>query len=252
MARESSLQELMVASFNSQLNNLYTSIPCIVVAVDLVKSTVDIQPTINQKLKDGSVMERPVAMGIPISFPVSSTAGFTFPIEVGSTGMAIFSMRDMEGWMAGNGRPSTPLNSGKMDKNDAIFLPGIQPPGITVNNPAKRVLQHSVHDAVIVNNIGTASEVEVRLKANGGIVLNAPLQTVEVNCKNSVVNASESASVTSQQIVLDAADIQVWGNVTHNGNYTATGTMTFNGINFSTHKHTGVQTGAGTSGGPTN
>lgn len=252
MSRQPSLQELMVASFESQVSDLYTSIPCIVLAVDLVKATVDIQPTINQKLPDGSIMERPVAMGVPISFPVSSTAGFTFPVEVGSTGMAIFSMRDMEGWLGGNGRPSTPLTNGKMDKNDAIFLPGIQPPSITVNNPAKRVLTHDVYDAVMVNNIGTSTEVEVRLKPNGSIILNAPMNNVEVNCKNSVINATEGATITGQQFVIDAPDIQMFGNVTHNGNFTGIGTYTFNAIEFNGHKHTGVMSGGSNTGGPTN
>src|ERR1043165_4620453 len=105
------IQSTMMSAFDSQINNLYTSIPCIVVAVrdGLNGQMVDIQPTINQKQQDGTVAERPVVAGVPVSFPVSSTAGFTFPIKVGSTGIAIFSMRNMDGWKAGNGRPSSPM-----------------------------------------------------------------------------------------------------------------------------------------------
>lgn len=253
MAREASLQELMVASFESQMSNIFTSIPCIVVGVDLVKATVDIQPTINQRLPDGTVEQRPTILSVPISFPASSTAAFTFPIEVGTTGMAIFSMRDMEGWLGSNGRPTTPLTDGRMDKNDAIFLPGIQPPSITINNPQKRVLTHDVHDAVLVNNIGTGFEVEVRLKANGNLIMTtSSTGKVEINCKNSVVNASQSADITAPTVTLDATDIAFYGNVTHNGNWSGTGSYTFNGIHFNSHRHTGVQSGSGTSGGPTN
>lgn len=230
MSRTPSLQELMVASFESQMSNIYTTIPCIVLAVDLEKSTADIQPSINQRLPDGTVAERPVIMGVPISFQASNTAAFTFPISVGDTGTAIFSMRDMEGWLTGNGRPTTPLNDGRMDKNDAIFLPGIQPPSMTINNPVTRVLPHNVHDAVIVNNIGTSDEVEVRLKASGDIVINAPTKDVTVNCKTSTVNASQS-------LTLDSPDISLFGNITHNGNWTGVGTYSFNGIIFGTHKH---------------
>jgi hypothetical protein len=245
MAREASLQELLGASFQSQINNVYTSIPCIVVGVNLTTSTVDIQPSINQKLKDGSVLERPVILGVPISFPVSKTAGITFPIEVGDTGMAVFSMRDMGAWKAGNGRPASPLNNAKMDKSDAIFIPGIQPLSVAVNDPAKRVLAHSTTDTVVVNNIGSGNEVEIRLTANGDIEINAPTKDVTVNCQTSNINANESVSV-------DAPDIYFFGNITHQGSYTAVGTMTFNGIDFGTHKHVGVDPGAGTSGGPTN
>lgn len=244
MAREVSLEELLKAAFQSQMNNVYTSIPCVVVGVNLTASTVDIQPSINQKLKDGTVSERPSILGVPISFPVSKTAGFTFPIEIGDTGLAVFSMRDMSAWKASNGRPAAPLTNGKMDKSDAIFIPGIEPPSITVNNPSKRVWSHDVKDAVLVNNIGSANEVEIRLKASGDVVINTA-QNVEINCKNSTVNASESISMTSP-------DIFIYGNITHSGNYTQTGTATFNGIVFDSHKHTGVQPGGGTSGGPTN
>lgn len=244
MAREASLQELLQASFSSQTSNMYTSIPCIVVAVDLEKATVDIQPSINQKMKDGSVMERPVILGVPISFPVSKVAGFTFPVTVGDTGLAVFSMRDMTAWKSGNGRPATPLNNAKMDKSDAIFIPGIQPPSVTVNDPTKRVWTHDVQDAVLVNNIGSGTEVEIRLKASGDVVINTQ-QNVEINCKNATVNCQES-------VTIDAPDIFFYGNITHQGNYNGTGAYTFNGINFNSHKHTGVDTGAGTSGGPTN
>lgn len=243
--REPSLQELLSASFQSHMNNQYTAMPCIVVAVNLENSTVDIQPAINQKLKDGTVAERPPVLGVPISFPVSKTAGITFPVAVGDTGLAVFSMRDMSAWKAGNGRPSAPLNNAKMDKSDAIFIPGIQPSSVAVNNPQARVLAHDVQDTVIVNNIGTSTEVEVRLKASGDVEINAPMSAVKVNCMTSVVTAQESVDVISQTINLDAANINFYGNITHNGNYTATGTMSFNGVTFNTHVH-------GASPGPSN
>lgn len=248
MSREVSLQELMVASFQYQMDELYTSIPCVVVGVHLESQTVDIQPSINQKMVDGTVLERPVIMGVPVEFPISDTAGITFPINVGTTGLATFAMRDMTAWKAGNGRPSSPLNNAKMDKNDAIFTPGIQPPGISVNNPAKRVLPHSVLDTVVVNNIGTADEVEVRLKSSGDIEVNAPTKAVTINCKTSYVNASESAGIASPTVTLDATNLSITGDITHSGGWNGTGNYVFNGITFNSHKHpeTGSITGAPT------
>ena len=121
-------------------------------------------------MQDGTVAERPTIGNVPVSFQVSKKAGFTFPIEVGDTGTAMFSMRNMDGWKAGNGRPSSPMNFAKMDKGDAIFLPGIQPPGVAVNNPAKHVLTHDTRDTVIFANLGGA-ESEVRLKVDGSCLL---------------------------------------------------------------------------------
>lgn len=229
------IQDLIVSAFNSQINNLFTAIPCIVVAVK-DGSTVDIQPTINQKFKDGTIKERPVILGVPISFPVSNTGGMTFPINPGDTGTAVFSMRNMDGWKGGNGRPASPMNFAKMDKGDAIFIPGIQPPGVSVASSGKHVLTHDNKDTVMFSNIG-GSEAEVRIKADGNIEINTSSKDVIINCANATVNASESINLNAQSMIVDVPDTTWIGNITHTGNYTGTGVQTFNGVIFSTHRH---------------
>lgn len=239
------MQELINSGNQSQNNNMYTSIPCIVVAVrdNLEGMMVDIQPTVNQKLKDGTAKERPPILGVPVSFPVSTRAGFTFPIEVGTPGLAVFSMRNLDAWKSGNGRPANPLNFAKFDKGDAIFIPGIQPPSVSVNNPSKRLWQHSTSDAVLVNNISTGQEVEVRLKASGDVVINTN-QNVFVNCDNATVTAQgdmtlscANLDVTANSATFDIGATNWIGDITHSGNYTMTGTATFNGVVFNTHVH---------------
>ena len=247
------VQELLGAGFDNKINNMYTSLPCIVIAVrdGLNGQMVDIQPTINQKFKDGTVKERPQVLGVPVSFPVSSTAGFTFPIKVGSTGIAIFSMRNMDGWKAGNGRPASPMNFAKMDKGDAMFIPGIQPPGSAVNNPAKHILTHDPSDAVLFQNLGGV-ESEVRLKADGSIEINTSNQPVVINCSDATVNASGSIELNAQTMTVDCPSTLWIGDVAQQGNWTQTGTYVLNTININLHKHTGVTTGSGTSGPSTN
>lgn len=248
MARESSLQELVVASFDAQIANQYTSIPCIVVSVD-GPNMVSIQPTINNKSRDGTVVERPPILGVPVGFPVSSTAGMTFPIKVGDTGLAVFSMRNLDGWKAGNGRPSSPQNFAVMDKGDAMFYPGLQPPGSSINSPGKHVLAHNTADTVMFSNIG-GNEAEVRIKADGSIEINTSQQPVTINCSEAIVNASTSIQLTSPAMIVDVEETTWVGAISHTGNYTGVGTHTFNGIPFETHKHIGVTSGNGTSGTP--
>ena len=243
--REASLQEVLVAAFQSQMANIHTAIPCIVIAIrdGLNGAMVDIQPTVNQRMKDGTVKERPALLGIPVAFPVSSTAGLTFPIKVGSTGIAVFSMRNLDAWKNSSGRPTTPLNYAKFDKGDAMFIPGIQPPGESVNNPSKRTWSHSTEDVVLVNNIGTGNECEVRLKPSGDIVINTN-QNVEVNCKNANVTATQDITldcvnldVTATTATFDIGSTSWLGVVNHTGNYTMSGVATFNGLIFNTHDH---------------
>lgn len=251
------IQDTINSAFDYKMESVNTAIPCIVIGVRDNGSTqlVDIQPTINQKALDGTVKERPPIYGVPISFPISSKAGMTFPIEVGTTGTAIFSMRDIAAWKAGNGRPGTPQTQGKMSASDAMFYPGIQPPGTAVNDPAKHVLTHSTSDTVMFANLG-GTEAEVRIKADGSIEINTSNKPVTINCNIATVNASDSINLNSPQMTVDVnetlwiGNITYQGNLTQTGNYTATGVQTFNGIVFSTHKHNGVQTGTGTSGTP--
>lgn len=247
------IQSTMVSAFDSQINNLYTIIPCIVVAVrdGLNGQMVDIQPTINQKQQDGTVAERPTIGGVPVSFQVSKKAGFTFPIEVGDTGTAMFSMRNMDGWKAGNGRPASPMNFAKMDKSDAIFLPGIQPPGVAVNNPAKHVLTHDPKDTVVFANLGGV-ESEVRLKVDGSVEINTSNQPVIINCSDATVNASNSINLNAQNMTVDCANTLWIGNVVQQGNWTQTGTYVLNTININLHKHTNITVGSGISGPSTN
>jgi hypothetical protein len=218
------IQDVLISAFNSQMQNLYTAIPCIVVSVR-DGQMVDIQPTINQKFKDGTVKERPVILGVPVSFPVSR-----------DTGLAIFSMRSMDSWKGSNGRPVSPTNFAKMDKGDAIFLPGIQPPSVAVNSPGKHVLTHATNDVVMFANLGSA-ECEVRLKADGSIEINTSNQPVTINCSDATVNASDSINLNAVNLTVDATNSTWIGPINHTGNYTGVGVQTFNGVIFSTHRH---------------
>lgn len=239
------LQQFVMDAIESENNNKYTCIPCIVVAIrdDLTGQMVDIQPSINQKFQDGTVKERPVINGVPVSFQLSKTAGFTFPINVGDTGTAIFSMRSIDAWKGGNGRPAAPTNAGKMDKNDAIFLPGIQPPGLAVNNPAKHVLTHSTKDTVLFANLGTA-EAELRIKADGSIGITTSNMPIIINGSDVTINATESINLNSPSMTVDVDNTMWMGNITHQGDYAQTGNYTlvggqatFNGVIFNTHRH---------------
>lgn len=244
--REASLEELLKSAIQSEMNNVYTSIPCVVVAVrdNLSTMMVDIQPSVNQKMKDGTVRERTVIQGVPVQFQVSKTSGFTFPVKVGDTGIALFSMRNIDSWKSGNGNPVTPQNFAKFDKSDAIFIPGIQPIGVAVNNPNKHTLSHDTNDTVVFHNLGQGAECELRLKADGSIQITTSNQPIVITGSEVTVNA-ESINLNANTMAVNVGNTTWSGNITHNGNYSGTGVQTFNGVVFSTHVH-------GSSPGPSN
>jgi hypothetical protein len=244
---EYGLEEILRLAFKSQMNSIFTAIPCIVVKVyDLgKKQQVDVQSAINVLYKDDTVAEHAPIFGVPVVFPASRTSMLSFPINVGDTVLCIFSQRGMDNFKLGSGSPMAPTDFRKHDARDAIAIPGLFPFGKALNDPAKRTLSHSTADAVLTHNIGTGTECEVRLKANGDIQLNTPSNKVIVNCKDAVVNAT-TVDINATSMTVDVA------NTTWTGNMTMNGTYILSGININNHKHTGVQGGTSTSGTSTN
>jgi phage gp45-like len=134
-----------------------------------------------------------------------------------------------------------------MDKGDAMFIPGLQPPGMAVNNPSKHILTHDTNDAVLFQNLGGV-ESEVRLKADGSIEVNTSNQDVIINCSNAIVNANESIELNSPTMTVDVGSTTWIGSINHIGDYTQTGTYTLNTVNINLHVHSGVTPGSGNSG----
>lgn len=274
------LENVLYNAFQHYTNNLYTAIPCIVLTVynNLEDQKVDVQPCVNQKTYEGDSTEHPPILGVPVVFPASSTSAFTFPINKGDTVLCVFSSKSTDVFKSGSGYPSDPNDFRRFDKRDAVAIPGLFPFQAAVNNPKKRTFSHSTQDAVLVHNIGTGSECEVRLKANGDIVANSPTK-FEVNAPDVVVNSdtttvnADTATINAPTTDINATtttvtspSITMVGNVSIDGNLSVTSghTGTFNGsVSFvggtvshngksigDTHKHSGVQTGGGQTGNP--
>lgn len=253
MEEDISLQDVISSAFSYQMNGVYTAIPCVVLNVhdDLRDAKVDVQPLVNKKYKNGTEEELPPILAVPLIFPSSSTSAFTFPVNVGDTVLCVFSHRGIDNFKQGSGQPTVPTDYRKFDKRDAIAVPGLMPFNKSVNNPARRSLPHDTKDAVFVHNINTGNESEVRLKASGNIEVTTR-QDVAINCRNATVN-STSTTVNSQSAVITTPSTEWTGNITFtgdivfNGNTTQNGIFTLDGINMNTHRHSGVEPGAGTS-----
>jgi phage baseplate assembly protein gpV len=241
------LEEVIKSHIIASSNNMYTSIPCVVLTVhgELSNQKVDVQPVINTFYQDGTDEEHPPILGVPVIFPASRTSMLSFPINVGDTVLCVFSQRGIDNFKIGSGSPTVPTDYRSHNKKDAIAIPGLFPFSKALNNPSKRNLAHSTRDAVLTHNIGTSGECEVRLKENGDIQLNTPNNKVIVNCKDAVVN-STTVDINATSMTVDVA------NTTWTGNLNMSGTYVLDGITMNTHKHTGVMAGPATTGTPTN
>lgn len=226
----SSFEEVFDLLFFDRLQNLYTAIPCIVVNVNdnLEKQSVDVKPAINKKFKNGTVQEQPTIFDVPVVFPASSTSMFSFPIAVGDTVLCVFSQRGLDVFKNSGMVPVTPLDHRKLDRRDAIAIPGLFSFPKARNSPSHRSLPHSTEDAVVVHNMGTANECEMRLKADGSISITTSKE-ITVNAQQAVVNADN--------VDVYAATSSFYGDVTITGTATIEVDAVIGGISFINHVH---------------
>ena len=236
MAQENSLQGTLTNAFWKGMENVYTSIPGIVVRVrdNLQNLAIDVQPAINIKKEDGTVQDRPVILNVPVQMPSGREGGLTHNISVGDPVWLMFSMVGIDLWKRGNGMPTTSSDFRKFDKRDCVAIPSPFPFSESVNNPEKHLWEHNPNDVVLYHGLGSAEETEIRLHRGGGVTINTN-QEVTVN--------ADVARVNVQTLLVDAAHTDWVGNI----NYV--GTLTINGVPYQSHVHSGVQSGPSNTGG---
>lgn len=226
MSQEYGLSEFIQDGIEYYTRQMYTSIPGVIVTVrqSLHEMTVDVQPMVSYVTEDGESVDRPVVLNVPIKFPTSKKSGMTFPVEPGDPVLLVYSMRNTDSWKRQDGVQSAiPTDNRKFDKKDCFALPGVFPFSQSPNNPAKHTHPHDSKDTVMYSNLGNGNEVEVRLKPDGNLIINAPVK-VTVNTKDAEVNADNSTTVNTQTATVNA-DTSVEVNTT-TANVTASSSVT--------------------------
>jgi len=269
MTRQVSLQEVLTNAMDYHLADIYTSIPGVVVGIhsDLSGMRVDVQPSVAMRNEDGDeVVDRPAIINVPLHMPVTQLGGLTYPIKKGNPVWLNFSMRGLDVWKKGRGESQAPSDLRRFDLSDCIAIPGVYPAGVPVNSPGSRSNSHSTEDVVLVHNIGTGNEVEIRLKPSGDVIINTPKNTIinagdsttinaansaTVNCTDAEVN-SETFSVNSEDVDFQCDNFNIQtGTYTMNATEeaTATGVMShngsfiLNGTPVEDHDHGGIAPG---------
>jgi hypothetical protein len=254
MAINDSYEEVFTKAFWYEMNEVYTSMPCVVVEVvdDLKEQRVHVQPCLNKLLLNGKATPRSVILNIPVIFPSTGTSAITMPINKGDLVWCNFSMRAMEVFNESEGKTSTPNNYAKFDQKDAVAFIGMTTRRTAINNPAKRKLSHSTLDLVVAHNIGKSAEVEIRFKPNGDLVVTSPTK-MKFESPEMELNATSQMTIDTPSLTVNA-DTTTWtGNTNHTGNTTQSGSITATSVTASTivgggkdlgtHTHGGVMSG---------
>lgn len=202
---------------------IWTALPAIVKSFNATALTVEAQPAITGRYIDPAgevkVVNLPLLLDCPVVFPHGGGCSLTFPVKAGDECLIVFASRSIDNWWQ-NGGIQNPAEMRMHDLSDGFAIVGCW-------SQPKR--------------IGGWSTGETQLRSDDGSAY------VAVHPSSHQITAKTSGKV----IVQATQGVEVTGNVTVTGNLTVSGAVTGNGIRLDTHKHTGVETGSGTSGGPT-
>lgn len=210
----SSIRELI----KSEMIDVNTSINGEVVSYSNGFAT--IRPLANKQFKDGDVLPYPLIYKVPVRWPSfnGGQCGFKAPITAGDKVLIVFSQQASDG--------TDDLR--RFDLNDAYAIPAD-------NNVSSQGLNND--DTIMW--FGSAS---IRINASGKVIITAPAGIEYIAPTNDYTGEQ-----TTQGQITGKGGFDILGGGGNTVNIT--GTIYNNGKNIgSTHTHTGVQTGGGTTG----
>ena len=117
------LEETLVTVFNSLMEDIHTCLPGSIESYSYETQKATVKPLIKKKYLDGTVLELPVLVNVPITFPRTKMSGITFPVNKGDGVLLMFTERALERWYS-SGKDSEPGDRRKFDISDAIGIIG--------------------------------------------------------------------------------------------------------------------------------
>lgn len=200
------------------MKGVYTSAPGHIVTFNAATQKAQVKIGIERVDKNGIASDIPVIDDVPVLFSGGTQFMVTHQINTGDEGLIVFSQRCIDGWKQTGGVASNPL-ARFHDIHDAFFIPGVRPLATRISGFA--------NDGVRIQSRGGGQHVWI--KSSGEIVLD---------------NGSGQFTLQADGTVnINGAIINTDGTI-------EAPNVTFGGISGVDHKHTNVETGNKTSGGP--
>lgn len=224
--RAASPADALLAALQGFQAELWTALPGVVKAYRRVASdgiVVDVQPAIQASIRqpNGELrwINMPLLLDCPVYFPSGGGFTLTFPIAVDDECLVVFSSRCIDAWHESGGHANQQAELRMHDLSDGFAFVGFRSRPRTLS-PAAHPTSVELRSDDGETKIAIRQDTKVSVVSPAEIILTAPLVTI-------------------------AGDLHVTGEITTPNEVTA------DGIALTSHRHTGVDTGSGTSGPPT-
>ena len=258
------------AYWTGRQGTLWTALPGIVQSFDPVAMTCEVQPAIQGKmrLEDGGVqvVNLPLLLDCPVVFPRGGGCSLTFPIKAGDECLVVFSCRAIDIWWQ-QGGVQPPAETRMHDLSDGFVIPGpySQPqviPDVSIEAVELRTddrsarlsifpSDHLVEVETVGNMVGTVGGT-VTVTAGGDVTLTCPKLTVDCPDTTFTGNVTVQGLITGNGgfTVTGGSGVQATCDIALTGAMSSTGDITAGGISLTTHTHSGVTPGGGSTGAP--
>jgi hypothetical protein len=124
------LSDVIAEAMRATSVRLRVAMPCSIDSV-VANQRVNLQPLIQARyLFQDEPVTLPIIRNCPVIMPHGANYSIRLPIAAGDTGLAIFSDRSLDAWLAAaspGASPIDPQDTRCHNLNDAIFLPGLVP-----------------------------------------------------------------------------------------------------------------------------
>lgn len=217
---------------DSVSTQMRVAMPGIIQSFDPDAVTCTVEVALRGIVGDDSTELKPL-VDVPVIFPRGGGCTLTFPVKEGDECLLIFADRCIDFWWQSGGVQET-VDPRQHDLSDAFAIVGPQSQAQKISGISTSAAQLRTDDGAAFVEVAAGGDITAT--TTGSMTINAPTITLNGNV---TINGNLSQGMGESG-----------GTATMLGPVTVTNDVTASGISVATHKHGGVQTGGGTTGGP--
>lgn len=239
-------QNMATALTDDIMSNLRVALPGIIQSFDPDAVTCVVQPAVKGYESDDagkkSSLSLPLLVDVPVIFPRGGGVTLTFPVKSGDECLLVFSDRCIDFWWQ-NGGVQESVDSRMHDLSDAFAIVGPQSQAQKISGVSTSAAQLRTDDGGAFIELDPGSHA-VNVTTSGKLTASAQGGT-EINSPEIVLNGNVTINGNLSQGMGAGG-----GTATMLGPVNVTNDVSAGGISLQTHKHGGVETGGGQTGGP--
>lgn len=212
---QDSIGEIIRKAIKNEIAKIHTSIPAEITKINLLEKTVEVKPLIREKNLLNEFVELPIIPNVPIRFTQTTKALISVPLEIGDTGVIVFSERSIGNWQQ-EGGIQNPEDNRKFNIKDCYFSPDL------VKNSDGKTLTDELQIILNNANIKIKQNGEINIENSAGSIMidiagNMTLENTKIKLGSSAV---EKAVLGNTLQTLINAFISTYNGHTHTANGT--------------------------------